>query len=197
MAEAICDILEISLSDEGLSAQFDIPARMAPAPGQYLLGCSLSGVDVLPVALYLTGAVDNRLELCGDIPAHWTPGEKIWLRGPAGKGFHLPAQARRVALIALSGRVSRLRPLSRQAVARQAVVSLFSEYLPAALPAEVEAMPLQALTDAWNWADYAAIEAESAQIDQLGRLLGLERPARPVVPAEILISSRFACAGAG
>ena len=33
MAEAICDILEISLSDEGLSAQFDIPARMAPAPG--------------------------------------------------------------------------------------------------------------------------------------------------------------------
>lgn len=196
MAQAVCEILQVSLSDEGLTARVDLPARMAPAPGQYLLASSLSGADILPTALYLAAAEDDGIELCGDLPAHWTPGEKVWLRGPAGNGFHLPARARRVALIALSGQVARLLPLASQAVARQAAVSLFSERLPVTLPAEVEALPLQALADAWSWADYAAVEARLEQVDQLGRLLCLEPSNRPPIPAEILVYSRFACAGA-
>ncbi len=179
----------------GLSVRFDLPERMRPAPGQFMLGCNLSGEDILPFALYLAAENGRGLELSGDVPVHWNPGDKIWLRGPAGKGFHPPAQARRVALVSLSGRVSRLLALARQAITRQAAVCLFSERLPLALPAEVEVLPASATADAWRWADYVAVEARLEQTDQLGGLLGLDPGDRPRIPAEILIDSRFACAG--
>jgi hypothetical protein len=168
---------------------------MAPAAGQYLLGCSLEAEEVLPVVLYLAWKEGGGSLLTGSIPGNWIPGGKVWLRGPSGKGFHLPTQARRVALASLTGGFSRLAPLAQAAIRQGAAVSLFSPSMPAVLPAEVEVLPLQALNEAWSWADYAALEAGVEQIEHLGALLGSGHFPRLPFQAEILIITRFACAG--
>lgn len=150
----------------------------------------------MPIPLYLAGKEEIGSRLTGDIPASWTPGRKVWLRGPAGRGFHLPVQARRVALVSFTGSFARLAPVANAAILNGAAVSLFSPSLPAGLPAEVEALPLQALGEARGWADYAALEAEAGQIEDVIELLGCQHGPRIPFPAEILISTRFACAGA-
>lgn len=169
---------------------------MMPAAGQYLLGCSLEGEEILPAALYLAWTESAGSLFTGDVPAAWLPGGKVWLRGPAGRGFHLPPQARRIALVSLLGGFSRLAPLAQAAIRQDAAVSLFGARLPSLLPVEVEALPLQALTEVWNWADYAAFEIRLEQIGQLADLFGAILPLRLPFPAEILIVSSFACAGA-
>lgn len=196
MAEAVCVIIEIRLCESGSTVRFDLPPGMIPAAGEYLLGCGVDGSEILPVVLYLTQAGEDGSVFYGDIPQQWTPGVKVWLRGPAGKGFRLPAQARKVALGSLSGQFSPLLPVAQQAIDQSAAVSLFCERMPQILPSEVEALPLEALADAWSWADYAAFEAKIEQIDQIGRLLALKGTSRPPFLAEILILSPFACAGA-
>ncbi len=97
--------------------------------------------------------------------------------------------------MSLRGEFARLGPLAQAAIRHDAAVSLFSPRVPPRLPAEVEVLPIQALVEAWEWADYAAFEAEPEQIELLPGLLGWSRLVQSPFPVEILIVSRFACAG--
>jgi len=137
MAETVGKIVEIGLGEDGITVRFDLPAGMVPAAGQYLLGAALDNVEILPVALYLTRADSDGSVFYGEFPTHWVPGVEVRLRGPFGRGFHLPSRARKVVLAALSGQNARLLPLAHQAVTQNAEVSLFCQSMPSWLPPEV------------------------------------------------------------
>jgi len=193
--EATCKILEIGLMDNEPTVRFDLPSGMIPAAGQYILAAGLGKEEILPAALFLSNQADQGGFLCGDFPTGWTPGDYAFLRGPMGKGFHVPANLRRLGIISLTGRFSRLLPVIHTALARNAAVSLFSERLPASMPAEVEVLPLEGLDGSWSWADYFAVEASQGQFPDVRTLLKLGNHARVPCPAEILIYTSFPCGG--
>lgn len=195
MAEVSCELLEIDLTENERSLRFDLPGEINPAAGQYLLGVVLEKEDILATTLFMAGRSDRGVILTGNPPAGWVPGDRVVLRGPFGRGFRLPANARRVGVVSLSGRVSRLLPLISSALAHKAAVSLFSQHVPASLPAEVEVLPVEGLSDGWKWADYIGIEADFAQLNGLRGHLRLGEAARPPCPAEIMVGAEYPCGG--
>ncbi len=195
MAHAICEILEIGLAVPERTIRLSSPPGMIPAPGQYLLATGLGMDEILPTALFLTQTEADWLELCGEIPANWAPGVKIHLRGPFGAGFHLPSKARRVALVSFTEHYLRLAPVIQLATRQNAGISLFSAHLVENLPAEVEALPLESVGEAWSWADYVAVEARFEQLNQLRDSLGLREEVRSTCSAELLVLMPMPCGG--
>jgi len=195
MAFAICEILEIGLADPERTIRLACPPGMIPAPGQYLLAAGLGADEILPTTLFLTRAEGDSVELCGELPTGWTPGMKIHVRGPFGIGFRLPAKARRVAVVSLTEHYLRLLPVIQLANRQNAGVALFSTHLVVDLPAEVEALPLETVKEAWSWADYMAVEARFEQLTQLREFLGLRVDIHPTFTAELLVLTPMPCGG--
>ena len=196
MIEATVELLEVRLEGEGLvGGRIAAPPRLALKPGQYLLARTPGLAEVLPTALFPAsiGAEDIILAPC--LPPAWLPGTALNLRGPLGKGFHLPPTARRIAIASLDVHPYRLMPLVSSALAQGLEIVLFTQLIPAGLPAEVEVLPIQALPEAANWADYLAIDLPAEALPGLRPRLGL-RPGRTLAPAaEVLVLTAMPCGG--
>jgi NAD(P)H-flavin reductase len=196
MHHFFCSILETRLEGEKLvSATLPRPSGLAIVPGQYLLAHAPALDEILPTPLFYAGWDANSIEIAPPLPLNWTSGLQLALRGPLGKGFHLPISARKVLLISLDTLPHRLLPLARLALAQDASVSLFAHSLPASLPEEIEILHLEELQNALQWADYLALDLTLEQLPGLLNLLHLESFQKIPCPAQALFYSPMPCGG--
>jgi NAD(P)H-flavin reductase len=197
MAAGTGTIVELRLESHGFSARITCPLALRPAPGQYLSASSPNQADPLPQVLYPTGYAGDAIDVAGPLPAVWTTGMELALRGPLGSGFHMPQAARRVALASLDGFPARLLPLAHQALARQAAVAVYTNEILPGLPAEVELLPLDLLPEAPGWADFLALEIAPANLPDLRQRLGLKPIQRLDCPTQVLVLAAMPCTGIG
>jgi NAD(P)H-flavin reductase len=150
-------IVERFLDDRRAAARISCPRTLVPAPGQYLLAHNPASDDPLAVPVFSAGFATDGFLSASSLPAAWTPGTTVHLRGPLGHGFALPADARRVALAAWDVSPAYLLGLIPLAWKQDAAISLICDEPPEDLPSDVEIRPLAALEEICHWADYLAL----------------------------------------
>ncbi|HEX2997369.1 MAG TPA: hypothetical protein VHP14_21280, partial [Anaerolineales bacterium] len=126
-------VLELLLEDGCRHVRVACPPGLVPDPGQYLLAGNGSD-SPLPVPLFHTNSAPQGFIAMTSVPNWWHPGLELSLRGPLGRGFVLPASARRVGLIAFEDSSSRLRGLIQPALKQDAAVVLVCNSAPDNLP---------------------------------------------------------------
>jgi hypothetical protein len=150
------------------AARISCPAALIPAPGQYLLATSTSDMEAaLAQVVYSSGACPAGFFAAPPLPSHWLPGAELSLRGPLGRGFSLPATARRVALAVIAGNGAHILALLEPALAQKASVALLTDTPPLGLPNALEILPLAALDETIPWADYLAIELRREHLPEI------------------------------
>lgn len=178
------------------SARILCPPELIPSPGRYLHAHASGSDSPLPVSLFpsLTYA-DAGFRSAPPIPSFWRPGDPLVLRGPLGRGFALPAPARKVALIAFDDSPARLLGLIAPAFAQRAEVVLLCDSHVEELPEAVEVQPLKALADALHWADYSALDADRENLNRLKERLGTGNPPASRIEAQVLLRAPMPCGG--
>lgn len=172
---ARASVAEIRL-DGRFAARLTCPAKLVPAPGQYLLASQRGDLtQALAQPVFAAGYWSGGFYAAPPLPAGWQPGLELNLRGPLGRGFSLPLQARQVCLAALSGNSGRLLALLDQALAQKAGVVLLADDPPANLPAALEILPPAALPEILKWAAYTALDLPREALPALLNLLDEQR----------------------
>ncbi|HUG34989.1 MAG TPA: hypothetical protein VMJ90_09485 [Anaerolineales bacterium] len=187
-------VKELILRDGHRHARIACPLNLIPSPGQYLLTGAASD-SPLPDPVYYTESAPEGF-LASPAPDLWIPGMDLHLRGPLGRGFDLPASARKIALIDFGGSISRLRPLIKQALNQRAAVVLFTDLPADSLPDELEVQPLSAVSEIAQWADWMAFEALRENLHEVRERLGAQHQLPALQDAEILIRTPIPCGGA-
>ncbi len=209
MATGTGTILELRLEPQGLSGQISCPAALRPAPGQYLVAAISDPAEALPTVLFPGGiapapsadAGKLALTIAPPLPAAWSAGMQLALRGPLGRGFHLPPTARRVALACLDGAPNRLLPLVGQALRQRAAVAIYAPAIPnsteatTSLPEEVEILPIDLLSEAPAWADFLALDIPRSRLPELRSRLGLAPFQHPPCQIQVLVDTAMPCVG--
>jgi hypothetical protein len=187
-------VVEIQLDQAGrTAAQVACPAQAVPSPGQYTF--ALDENNILGAPLFLGRRLDHGFLAAPPLPAGWAPGLPVTLRGPLGRGFHLPADLRRLALAAAGETAARLLPLAEVALERNVAVTLFTDAPLPALPLSLEAYPLGALPEARAWADFLALDLPLESLPELRERLGLPDGGALDCPGQALILAPMPCAG--
>ena len=194
MLESTLTLSEITLAAPGQTGGVvACPPGLIPAPGQYWLAHAPALQEPLPTALFAARILPEGIHLAPPLPPAWTAGMPLAVRGPLGKGFHLPAMARSVALAALGGLPHRLLPLAELALQQDASVALYTPIVPRGLPDEVEVLPLDLLPEARAWADVLALDVPLARLPEVARLLGLKPFERLSCAAQALVHTPMPC----
>ena len=182
-------LTEILLDTDGMGGRIACAPERIPAPGQYLLAHNGSDLP-LGVALFNAGPAAGGFVAAAPLPPEWSPGARLRLRGPLGRGFSLPIVARRVALVTLDGGPSCLLPLIPFALRQNAAVTLVATYSPPNLPDAVEVQPHSALAEVAAWADYLAVVVRSGSLANWSQLLRASQ-----APMQVLVRTPMPCAG--
>lgn len=187
-------VVELRL-DHGLRyTRIACPANLIPAPGQYLLAGHASDA-LLPVPLFHTDSVPEGFITASPVPEVWHPRQAISLYGPLGRGFALPASARKVVLIACDDPPVRLRGLIRPALHQNAAVVVVGDFAVDDMPDEVEAQPLSALEAVLEWADCAALDVARENLPGLQQRLDVMKQVPALKDAQALIRTPVPCGG--
>ncbi len=194
MHQGLGQVAEIFWEMESAAARIVCPPELIPAPGQYLQA-SVASDSPLPVSVFQAGLSADGFLAAPPFPAVWLPGTRLRLRGALGRGFKLPAAARRVALAALDDSSARLLPLMNLALQQGAAVTLLCRRAPVELPPEVEIQPLAVLADAFAWADYTALDAPRRSVAEVKSMLELGEQAGAGGEAQILVDAPMPCGG--
>jgi NAD(P)H-flavin reductase len=190
-------VVEIQLDEAGEPAVWiSCPPAGIPSPGQFSLAVSQNQQAVLPEVLFPVKISPHGFLTKSPIQMDWRPGNELELRGPYGNGFRLPATARRVALVGLGETTSRLMPLAENSLNQGSAVTLYGDFDFTGLPASLEAYPLSALREAYDWAEYIAADMPMELLPELPRLMELE-DRRPTCPVQILVVTPVPCGGMG
>ncbi len=173
------------------------PPERAPAPGQYLLAQAAGeAAGLLAAALFpAEEPAGGGLWCAPRTPSTWLPGLRLHLRGPLGRGFHLPPGTRRLAVLSLDSPPWRLMPLIRRVLHSGGEAALFAAPSPrdVPLPAALEALPPASLPEALQtWCDYWAADLPLARLSDLPAYLGASRPA---AEGEALVATPMPCGG--
>ncbi len=175
------------------------PPDLIPAPGQYILAHA-RGSDTIPaggsplaVPVFFSDSAPNGFRSAPFMPPAWTPGTQLNLRGPLGHGFSIPSFARKVALITFDESPARLHGLISIALKQDAEVVLVSNMVLDNMPEAVEIQPPQALTDIYQWADYAAFDVARENLNQLREMLGKREQAKGPREAQVLVRAPMPC----
>ncbi|MCC7117129.1 MAG: hypothetical protein IT310_01280 [Anaerolineales bacterium] len=177
------------------SAQLACPPELIPTPGQYLLAHAPAEDAPLAVPLFFYDSAPRGFRLAPQIPAAWTVGTKLALRGPLGRGFTLTAVSRKIALVAFDESLARLHGLMALAFKQSAEVTLVGEFDLKRLPEAAEVQPLKALEEVCGWADFIAIDLARENLNQLGERLGVLKQVSAVSEAQVLIRAPMPCGG--
>jgi NAD(P)H-flavin reductase len=197
-------VMEIhSASDGFASLQITYPIKMLPAPGQYLAAHRPgSAHSFLADSLFTAGfsshitvGASTILNTISSEPGLWLPGTSLRLFGPLGRGFSLPKEIRRLALVALGNTAARLFPLIPIALDHGADITLFAQVALPQLPTAVEIHPLTALPEMVSWADFAAFDLPLESLSVLRTTLGLMPHTQLSCQAQALITSPMPCTG--
>ena len=198
MPELTAKLVEIFSLGGSRAGILNLPSKDWPMPGQYLSAQALEETpEILPSHLFRVSIETERLALAS-LPAGWQPGDRLSLLPPQGKGFHLPGNARRVALAAIGVDPSRLLPLVPLALAQDATVTLFCAPQPSPdilrqIPSVVEIAPLAALRDNLDWPEVLAIDLRRESLPQLDEMIGTEE----TLPftGQVLVRTDMPCHG--
>ncbi|GAB4498262.1 MAG: dihydroorotate dehydrogenase electron transfer subunit [Anaerolineales bacterium] len=176
------------------SARIACPPELTPAPGQYLLAHASDSDSPLAVPLFSSMILSQiGFRSAPPVPSSWRPGDSLSLRGPIGHGFTIPPSARKVALVAVDDLPFRLRGLIVPALKQNAEIVLVCNSEAHDLPEVIEVQPLQALTDALHWADYAALDVSRENLDQLKERLAGKEQVMAKIEAQVLIRAPMPC----
>jgi hypothetical protein len=187
-------VIELLLEDGSRYARITCPPNLVPAPGQYLLASDGSD-SLLPVPLFYTDSAPQGFISAAPPISAWSPGRILHLRGPLGRGFSLPFEARRVGLVALDDSPARLRGLIWPALKQDAAVVLVSDITPEDLPDDVEVQPLSNLNDVLEWADYAAFDVARENLPQLRERLRKRSLLATRMQTQVFIRTAVPCGG--
>jgi len=192
----------IQLDENGdRAARIDCADSLYPGPGRFILATlagevdSILGWPLFPVGLP-GGMADFHAPLLGPLPATWSPGTQLHLRGPLGHGFHLPRDIRRLALAAFGDSPARLLPLISLAIESGADVAIFTRdpvLTNTALPPAVEIHPLSALSEVLPWANFLAMDLPLETLTELRRILNLDPYEGMPCNAEALVWTPMPC----
>jgi NAD(P)H-flavin reductase len=185
-------VTELILEDGCRYARVACPENLIPAPGQYLLASDDSSTP-LPVPIFYTDSAPGSFIALA--ASHWKPGDELYLRGPLGRAFSLPPAARKVVLIAYDGVPARLLGLIRPALKQNAGVVLVCNSDVDSVPDEVEVQPLASMSDALQWADYAAIDVSREKLNELKQKVFEQKQAAAARKVEVLIRTSMPCGG--
>ncbi len=184
-------ITEIYHEQGGAEGRIRCAAGLRPAPGQYVMAVpsvERTAPPVLAVALFPAGWREEGFDFAGPIPEGWQPGMRLALRGPLGRGFQVPREARRAALAALADAPVRVTALIPGLLTQGVEVVLLAKPPLPDLPEAVEVQPLDTLEEVSRWADYLALEVSRESLPELrGRLKSLH------VTAEVLVRVPMPC----
>jgi len=186
-------IKELVLLDGKACARIRCDPALIPAPGQYLLAYAVGSDAPFADSVFLAKSFADGFLAAPPLPTSWALGTRLHLRGPLGYGFVLPSEARRVALIAFDNLPSRLIALIDSVLKQEASVVLVCQTPPDDLPLQIEAQPLNALTDVCQWADYIAMDASRESLPELKKMLGVSGLLKAKNDAQILIRSPMPC----
>jgi len=173
------------------------PPRLIPMAGQYIMGYAPGDDPVLAEPLFLAEQAPGGFWAAPSAPRGWAPGTELSLRGPLGRGFRLPAEMRRLALVALDAGVERLLPLIAPALAQNAAMALFTDAPLPPLPSVLEAFPLEELPVALSWADFLALDVPLPALPELLSRLGAGDDQPLPVAGQVLVRAAMPCAGVG
>ena len=187
-------VAELLLRDGLRSARLSCPVSLIPAPGQYMLAGDDSS-SLLPAPLFYTDSAPSGFIAAAPVPAWWTPGTELHLRGPFGRGFTLPLSARRVALIAFDDSPARLQGLIQAVLKQGAAVVLIGDSETGDLPDEVEVQPRSAIGDILEWCDYVALDVARENLNLIRELLTKTFPWAAGRVTEMLIRTPMPCGG--
>lgn len=187
-------IKELTLWDGMTAAWIACPPNLIPAPGQYLLAHAAGSDAPLPASVFAAGFQPGAFLAAPPVPGSWTPGMRLNLRGPLGRGFSLPANARRVALIAWNGHAGLL-SLVAAAFEQGAALTFLADNPPEELPLQIESQPLSAVDEVMEWADYAALGVDRAELPEIRERFGALDQARVGNEAQVLVSAPMPCGG--
>lgn len=177
------------------SAGIVCPPELIPHPGQYLYAHADGSVSPLAVSLFPSLISPKGFRSAPAAPPSWRPGDILHLRGPIGRGFFIPANARRIALVAFDDSPSLLRGLIPVAMKQNAEVVLACDSQIADLPEVVEVLPLEAMGEILRWADYAAFDADRENLNRLMERLAGMNQAGAGIEAQVLIRAAMPCGG--
>ncbi|MCC6259360.1 MAG: hypothetical protein IT311_00740 [Anaerolineales bacterium] len=177
------------------SARLDCPPNLIPTPGQYLLAQASASDAPLPVPLFFYASASKGFCFAPPFPATWTIATQLALRGPLGRGFSIPASARKAALIAFDDTPMRLHGLIDLAFKQAAEVVLVGEADSKGLPEAVEIQPLKALKDAAQWADFIAIDIARENLNRLKEKFENLNQLSAAQEAQVLIRAPMPCGG--
>lgn len=169
------------------------PPELIPAPGQYILAHASGSDSPLAVPVFFSDSAPNGFRSAPMMNSSWNPGTRLNLRGPLGRGFSIPSFARKVALIAFDESPARLRGLILIALKLDAEVVLVSDSALDDIPEVVEVQPLQAMTDIYQWADYAAFDVARENLNQLKEKFGRMNQAKSPREAQVLVRAPMPC----
>ncbi len=185
-------IVEVILVDGCRYGRVICPEKLIPAPGQYLLASDDSDAP-LPVPIFYTDSAPQGF--MGLVPDSWSPGKEFALRGPLGHGFSIPADARRIGLVAYDDFPARLHGLIEPVLKQGGSVVLVSDRDVDHLPDEVEVQPLSQLDEILAWADFLALDIDRANLHVLKERLEKQNHSPAVNDAQILIRTPMPCGG--
>lgn len=193
-------IREVTLWPGGeIAAWIDCPPPAAPGPGRLSMIWPVDDQEAPLATPVFAGKLSEHGWMTGSaLPAHWSPGLELELRGPLGKGFQPDPAARRIGLAACDHSAGRLLPLVDWGLSHGAAVALFADSLLPSLPSEVEIHALAALAESLDWPDYLAIDIRRNELIELPGLLGLQpERIRLGCEAEVLVATSMPCGGIG
>lgn len=194
MHEDTAQLTEIDMNGK-ITGRLRCAPQLVPAPGQYLLAwADQDPFSPLATPLFSAGPCPGGFCLASPLPPAWQPGWQLNVRGPLGKGFHLPVAARSIALVVLSQTISRLLPLIDLALAQRAALVLLTDHVPDGLPAAIEISPLSALSETTRWADYLAVDLPRAALPSFLQSLSGAGYRRE---GQILVETALPCGGMG
>ncbi len=195
-------VVELTLLDGLPAAYISCPTRLIPAPGAYLLAHKPGSDSALASAVFAARAFTestkmgaNSFLIAPPVPDSWTPGARLYLRGPLGHGFNIPASARRIALVSFDSSPRRLLALLDKAFKQEAAVTLVNERPLEDLPFQVEVQPLRAMLEVCDWADYLAFDAARESLPRLKQNLETIGLHKIRGEAQILIRTPMPCGG--
>ena len=186
-------VLELILQDGLPHARLTCTENLVPAPGQYLLVGDDESGSALPVSIFFMDSAPQGFIASAPIPDSWNPGRELYLRGPFGRGFLLPVSARKVGLVAFENSPARLHGLIQPALQQDAAVVLVSDLRIDHLPDDVEMLPLSALSEIIQWADYIAFDAARGSLPELRE--GLLKRRQTSFDAQVLVHTPVPCGG--
>jgi hypothetical protein len=217
MTEGFGQVIEIRSSSDpqkkGLrSAYIGCSPELIPSPGEYLMAAPVLGpvgeqaeMSVLADEVFLGPAPSGPGEdlptgfwVSPPVPVTWLPGMQLYLRGPSGKGFCPPPEARHIALADAGGGAGALLALADLELRKNHSVVFFGDLggFPE-LPAAIEVYPMDSLGDVRDWADYLAVDAPIHLMPELSAVLGVGKKTRPGLPIEVLVRGPMPCGGVG